>query len=83
LLKKKKYIHKDKAVILPLSVQESGLSDWLGMQLQSLGGFDPWVLNLIICTVVACATEVTSNTATSTLLMPIMAQTVSCLARWC
>ncbi|XP_076452387.1 Na(+)/citrate cotransporter-like isoform X2 [Babylonia areolata] len=52
----------------------SGLSDWLGDQLISLRSLDPWVLNLILCLIVATATEVTSNTATSTLLMPIMAQ---------
>lgn len=52
----------------------SGLSLWVGYQLSSFGSLDPWVLNLIICTAVAMATEVTSNTATATLLMPIMAE---------
>ncbi|PVD31361.1 hypothetical protein C0Q70_06773 [Pomacea canaliculata] len=52
----------------------SGLSDWLGGKLQYLGFMDPWVLNLCLCLIVAVATEVTSNTATSTLLMPIMAE---------
>ncbi|KAK7088007.1 Na(+)/citrate cotransporter-like [Littorina saxatilis] len=52
----------------------SGLSAWLGNQLNSLASMDPWLLNLILCLIVATATEVTSNTATSTLLMPIMAQ---------
>lgn len=33
-------------------------------------------MNLIICLIVAGATEVTSNTATATLLMPILAELV-------
>ncbi|KAK7506048.1 hypothetical protein BaRGS_00002770 [Batillaria attramentaria] len=51
---------------------ESGLSEWLGDELASLSDLEPWHLNLILCIIVAIATEVTSNTATSTLLMPIM-----------
>nr|KAG5700352.1 hypothetical protein BaRGS_029604 [Batillaria attramentaria] len=52
----------------------SGLSLWVGYKLSGFGDLDPWILNLIICTAVAMATEVTSNTATATLLMPIMAE---------
>jgi di/tricarboxylate transporter len=37
-------------------------------------------MNLIICLIVAGATEITSNSATATLLMPIMAELVSGLA---
>ncbi|VDI01092.1 Hypothetical predicted protein [Mytilus galloprovincialis] len=35
---------------------------------------DLWVMNLVICLIVAAATEITSNSATATLLMPIMAE---------
>ncbi|XP_076434734.1 Na(+)/citrate cotransporter-like isoform X2 [Babylonia areolata] len=52
----------------------SGLSLWMGQQLSAFGDLDPWLLNLIICTAVAMATEVTSNVATATLLMPIVAE---------
>lgn len=52
--------------------QDSGLSAWLGKMLNNLSDLEPWVLNLVLCIIVAVATEVTSNTATSTLLMPIM-----------
>lgn len=50
----------------------SGLSKYLGEQLRSFADYDEWVMNLIICCIVAGATEVTSNTATSQLLLPIM-----------
>ncbi|XP_046569935.1 solute carrier family 13 member 5-like [Haliotis rubra] len=53
--------------------EESGLSFWIGTQLQVLKGLNPWLLLLIICYVCAAATEVTSNTATATLVMPILA----------
>ncbi|XP_067670406.1 Na(+)/citrate cotransporter-like [Haliotis asinina] len=52
--------------------EESGLSYWIGTQLQVMKGLNPWLLLLIICYVCAAATEVTSNTATATLVMPIL-----------
>ncbi|KAK7087465.1 Na(+)/citrate cotransporter-like [Littorina saxatilis] len=52
----------------------SGLSAQLGHQLNSLLTLRPWVLNLILSFVVAAATEVTSNVAIATLLMPIMSE---------
>ena len=60
-----------------LSCQVSGLSDWFGEQLATFQHLDPWLINLVICIAVAMATEITSNTATATLLMPIMAELVS------
>ncbi|XP_035829385.1 solute carrier family 13 member 2, partial [Aplysia californica] len=53
---------------------KSKLSDWLGDQLATFDSLDPWLLNLVICVIVAMATEVTSNTATATLLMPVTFQ---------
>lgn len=52
--------------------EASGLSQLLGHKLKNFGHLDVWVMNLIITIIVAAATEVTSNTATATLLMPIM-----------
>ncbi|XP_025089959.1 solute carrier family 13 member 5-like [Pomacea canaliculata] len=52
----------------------SGLSDWFGEQLSTFRGTEPWLINLVITIAVAMATEITSNTATATLLMPIMAE---------
>ena len=39
-------------------------------------------MNLIICLIVAGATEVTSNSATATLLMPIMAELVRVISNY-
>ncbi|CAG2186490.1 SLC13A2_3_5 [Mytilus edulis] len=54
--------------------QEYGLSKWLGTQLAVLKPLDPWIVNMILCIIVAAATEVTSNVAMCTLLMPILAE---------
>lgn len=54
--------------------EESGLSKWLGNELAVFSYLDPWLMNLVFVVVVAAATEVTSNTAICTLMMPIMAQ---------
>ncbi|KAL4223442.1 hypothetical protein ACF0H5_016913 [Mactra antiquata] len=52
---------------------ESGLSEWVGDKLSVLDYLSPWVLNLALCYIVAAMTEVTSNVATCTLMMPILA----------
>ncbi|KAJ8312718.1 hypothetical protein KUTeg_010091 [Tegillarca granosa] len=57
-----------------LSWDISGLSAWVGDKLTVFSTFEPWVMNLILCYIVAAATEVTSNTAMATLMMPIMSQ---------
>ncbi|MEM9942760.1 MAG: SLC13 family permease [Planctomycetota bacterium] len=50
----------------------SGLSENLGEVLASTGTLPPWLLIGFICLSVTFLTEVTSNTATTTLLMPIL-----------
>nr|XP_011440239.3 solute carrier family 13 member 2 [Crassostrea gigas] len=54
--------------------QVSGLSDWLGCELRVFKDFEPWVMNLVLCYIVAAATEVTSNTAICSLMMPILSE---------
>ncbi len=51
----------------------SGLSDILGQWLTSLANLSPILMILAICLFVTYLTEITSNTATATLLMPILA----------
>jgi sodium-dependent dicarboxylate transporter 2/3/5 len=51
----------------------SGLSEILGEWLSSLANLPVIVMLLTICLVVTYLTEITSNTATATLLMPILA----------
>jgi len=50
----------------------SGLSATIGETLSGLGGLPGWSVTLCICLSVTFLTEVTSNTATTTLLMPIL-----------
>ncbi|WP_206484367.1 SLC13 family permease [Thalassotalea sp. G2M2-11] len=51
----------------------SGLSDILGQWLTSLGSLPAILMIITICLFVTYLTEITSNTATATLLMPILA----------
>lgn len=53
--------------------EQSGLSTWLGQQLQVFDKANPILVIAIVATLVKFLTEVTSNTATATLLIPIMA----------
>jgi sodium-dependent dicarboxylate transporter 2/3/5 len=50
----------------------SGLSESLGLVFEHLGGWPPVLITLSICLSVTFMTEVTSNTATTSLLMPIL-----------
>ena len=60
-----------------LLFQISGLSEYVGNQLVVLDKFDSTLMVFLISCIVALATEVTSNTATSQLLLPIMFSLVS------
>lgn len=51
----------------------TGLADWLGNALTGLGGFPPLIVMLAVVAMVIFLTEITSNTASATMLMPIMA----------
>jgi sodium-dependent dicarboxylate transporter 2/3/5 len=55
------------------AVATSGLDDWLAGQLGGLANLPTLWMVLAICLVATSATELTSNTATAALLMPIMA----------
>ena len=60
-------------VCLASAFQRSGLSELLGNSIGGLSGLPVLVLVLLICLSVTFLTELTSNTATATLLMPILA----------
>ncbi len=51
----------------------SGLSQWLGDQLKAAGGLPVVLLIVIVSTLVIFLTELTSNTATAQILLPVMA----------
>jgi len=60
-------------LVLAAAFQESGLSDTLGASLNALAAAPTPVLVGAVCLLVTFLTEVTSNTATTVLLMPLLA----------
>jgi sodium-dependent dicarboxylate transporter 2/3/5 len=55
------------------AVRASALDDWLATTLHGLAALPLPLVVLSICAITTSATELTSNTATATLLMPVMA----------
>ncbi|MDP3642132.1 MAG: SLC13 family permease [Bacteroidota bacterium] len=53
--------------------RDSGLSLWVGSQLQGLSVLHPIVIILIICLLVTFLTELTSNTAVTEMILPVLA----------
>ncbi|XP_043077569.1 solute carrier family 13 member 2 [Puntigrus tetrazona] len=53
--------------------EASGLSKWLGQSLAPLKSIPPFAISLILCFLVGTFTECSSNTATTTLFLPILA----------
>lgn len=64
-------------ISLAAGFQASGLSGWLGQRLDILAGWPAWAMVLSLAIGVTFLTEITSNTAVTTLLMPILALTAS------
>uniref|UniRef100_K1PBX9 Solute carrier family 13 member 5 n=1 Tax=Magallana gigas TaxID=29159 RepID=K1PBX9_MAGGI len=53
--------------------EKSGLSAFIGEQLEVFSSMPPWAMNLLLTLIIAMLTEVTSNSATTTLILPILA----------
>lgn len=53
---------------------ESGLSLWLAVQMTAFKDVNSWLMIFVITLISSFATEVTSNTAISTLILPILAE---------
>ena len=51
----------------------TGLSTWVGSSLGGLADLPLWAMLLLVCLCVTFLTEVTSNTATTSILMPVLA----------
>jgi sodium-dependent dicarboxylate transporter 2/3/5 len=58
---------------LAAGFKESGLSSWMGEQLKGLGTLPPILIIACICLLITFLTELTSNTATAEILLPILA----------
>lgn len=52
---------------------ETGLSDWIGNQLAALEGMNIFIIMIISTGVILFLTEITSNTATGTMIIPVVA----------
>ena len=52
--------------------KESGLSMWLGGRLEGVSAFDPVLIVGSICALITFMTELTSNTATAEMLLPVL-----------
>ncbi|AIY89478.1 SLC13 family permease [Geoglobus acetivorans] len=60
-------------IALSSAFTKSGLANWIAEQLLFLKGIHPLIIMLAITTLVIFLTEMTSNTAIATLMMPVMA----------
>lgn len=60
--------------------EDSGLSKWLGLQLSALEGVHIIIVITAVTTLVIFLTEITSNTATASMMFPIMASLASALS---
>jgi len=58
---------------LASGLKESGLSIWLGEQMIGFGQFSPPLIIIAICLMMTFLTELTSNTATTEMILPILA----------
>lgn len=61
---------------LAAGITESGLADWLGNVLQQFSTIHPFILALIIVTLIIIITEFASNVATATGIIPVVAALV-------
>jgi sodium-dependent dicarboxylate transporter 2/3/5 len=61
--------------------KESGLSQWFGMQLSGLDSLSPGFLVGSICFMITFLTELTSNTATAEMILPILAAVATAIGR--
>jgi solute carrier family 13 (sodium-dependent dicarboxylate transporter), member 2/3/5 len=50
----------------------TGLDKWIGDKLSGVAGWPLWMTVLVICLAVTFLTEMTSNTATTTMILPIL-----------
>lgn len=55
------------------AMETSGLSKWVGARLSFVGDWQPVLMIVVICIVVTLLSEVASNVATATAMMPIAA----------
>ena len=57
--------------------KQSGLSEDVGKLFQDFSTLEPWILVLVLCLVTGILTNITSNTATATIFLPVVGSLVS------
>ena len=91
--KENKIMHWEDAVKLPWGIlllfggglaiaqgfQTTGLANWIGLSMSQLDGFSVIIILIVIVTTVNFLTEITSNLATTAMLLPILAPTAMVL----
>jgi sodium-dependent dicarboxylate transporter 2/3/5 len=60
-------------ISMAAAISKTGLADWLGESMMGVTALPPFAIVLVIATFVIFATELTSNVATATTVMPIVA----------
>ncbi|MFD0773730.1 SLC13 family permease [Streptomonospora algeriensis] len=60
-------------ISLSVQFEESGLSSWIGERVGLLSAVPAWVVVLIVAALVLLLTELTSNTATANIFLPVLA----------
>lgn len=63
--------------------EESGLSVWIGNKLAAFSTLQQPLITVIMCSITLVLTELTSNTATCTILLPVVKQMVSACTPVC
>ncbi len=64
---------------LAASFHETGLSQWIGGRLAGIAHLPPLGIIFATCLLLTFLTEVTSNTATATVMMPVLAATATAM----
>jgi sodium-dependent dicarboxylate transporter 2/3/5 len=55
------------------ATRETGLATWIGTGLGGIGGVGPWTKVAVLCLAITFLTEVMTNTALVTIMMPVLA----------
>jgi len=59
--------------VLAAGFQQTGLAQIIGNQFAAVGNLPPFVMMLLVCLMLTFLTELTSNTATTEMILPILA----------
>ncbi|MBU1636475.1 SLC13 family permease [bacterium] len=66
---------------LAAAIVQSGLSEVIGIKMQGLSALSPFWMTTAICSLLTFVTELTSNTATTQIALPILAATAVAIGR--